>query len=70
MRSSANDIPSWLASLSDRTLRRLNSRLTYLLRVIDAELHRRDTTVRSQRCSELSHKRPKQLSQESESTRL
>ncbi len=70
MRSSANDIPPWLASLSDRTLRRLNSRLTYLLRMIDVELHRRDTTVKSQRYSELSPKRPKQLSQESESTRL
>ncbi|WP_156930126.1 hypothetical protein [Pseudomonas sp. MOIL14HWK12:I2] len=43
MRSSANDIPYWLASLSDRTLRRLNSRLTYLLRMIDAEMQRRDT---------------------------
>ncbi len=43
MRSSANDIPTWLASLSDRTLRRLNSRLTYLLRMVDAEMQRRDT---------------------------
>ncbi|MGP0147980.1 hypothetical protein [Pseudomonas oryzihabitans] len=43
MRSSANDIPLWLASLSDRTLRRLNSRLIHLLRIIDAEMQRRDT---------------------------
>jgi hypothetical protein len=43
MRSSANDIPPWLASLSDRTLRRLNSRLIHLLRMIDAEMQRRDT---------------------------
>lgn len=43
MRSSADDIPQWLASLSDRALRRLYSRLTYLLRLLDAELQRRDT---------------------------
>ncbi|MBH3329914.1 hypothetical protein I5L56_09790 [Pseudomonas oryzihabitans] len=43
MLSSANDIPPWLASLSDRTLRRLNSRLTHLLRMIDAEMQRRDS---------------------------
>ncbi|WP_027601724.1 MULTISPECIES: hypothetical protein [Pseudomonas] len=42
MRSSANDILPWLASLSDQTLRRLNSRLTHLLRMIDAEMQRRD----------------------------
>lgn len=41
MRSSANDIPLWLASLSDKTLQRLNSRLTHLLRMIDVELDRR-----------------------------
>lgn len=43
MHSSVNDIPPWLASLSSRTLRRLNSRLTYLLRMVDAEMQRRDT---------------------------
>lgn len=43
MHSGANDIPRWLASLSDRTLQRLNSRLTHLLRMIDAEMQRRDT---------------------------
>jgi len=35
--------PLGLASLSDRTLRRLNSRLTHLLRMIDAEMQRRDS---------------------------
>lgn len=43
MHSGTNDIPPWLASLSDRTLRRLNSRLIHLLRMIDAEMQRRDT---------------------------
>lgn len=42
MRSSANDIPLWLASLSDKTLQRLNSRLTHLLRMIDVERQRRE----------------------------
>lgn len=42
MHSSADDIPPWLASLSDRTLRRLNSRLTHLLRMIDTEMQARD----------------------------
>lgn len=42
MRSSANDITLWLASLSDKTLQRLNSRLTYLLRMIDMELQKRE----------------------------
>ncbi|WP_288504976.1 hypothetical protein [uncultured Pseudomonas sp.] len=45
MRSSANDIPPWLASLSDRTLRRLNSRLTHLLRMIDVEMQHRDEAL-------------------------
>jgi hypothetical protein len=43
MHSSINDIPPWLASLPSQTLRRLNSHLTYLLRMIDAEMQRRDT---------------------------
>lgn len=42
MHSGANDIPPWLASLSDRTLRRLNSRLAYLLRMVDTELQYRE----------------------------
>lgn len=42
MRSSANEIPLWLASLSDKTLQRLNSRLTHLLRMIDVERQRRE----------------------------
>lgn len=42
MRSSTNEIPLWLASLSDKTLQRLNSRLTYLLRMIDMELEKRE----------------------------
>ena len=46
MRSSANDIPLWLASLSDKTLQRLNSRLTYLLRMIDVERQRREAQRR------------------------
>ncbi|MDT3722878.1 hypothetical protein [Pseudomonas oryzihabitans] len=46
MHSDANDIPPWLASLSDRTLQRLNSRLTYLLRMIDVELQKRDNEHR------------------------
>ncbi|MCI1012123.1 hypothetical protein HWE02_22985 [Pseudomonas oryzihabitans] len=40
--SSANDIPLWLASLSDKTLQRLNSRLTHLLRMIDVERQNRE----------------------------
>ncbi len=47
MRSSANDIPLWLASLSDKTLQRLNSRLTYLLRMIDVERQRREAQRRT-----------------------
>lgn len=47
MRSSANDIPLWLASLSDKTLQRLNSRLTHLLRMIDVERQRRDAQRRT-----------------------
>ncbi|SEP37206.1 hypothetical protein [Pseudomonas sp. Snoq117.2] len=47
MRSSANDIPLWLASLSDKTLQRLNSRLTYLLRMIDVERQRREAQRRN-----------------------
>lgn len=70
MRSSANDIPLWLASLSDRTLRRLNSRLTHLLWMIDVELQRRDTNVKSQRFPAHSHEQLLDLSQESGSTRL
>lgn len=46
MHSGANDIPPWLASLSDRTLRRLNSRLIHLLRMIDAEMQRREVATR------------------------
>lgn len=42
MRSNTNDIPIWLASLSDRALRRLNSRLAYLSRLVDIEIHRRE----------------------------
>jgi len=49
MRSSANDIPPWLASLSDRTLRRLNSRLIHLLRMIDTEMQRREAQELSNR---------------------
>lgn len=45
MRNSANDIPLWLASLSDRTLLRLNSRLNHLLRMIDIELQARDPST-------------------------
>lgn len=45
MRSSANDIPLWLASLSDWTLLRLNSRLNHLLRMIDVELQARDPSI-------------------------
>lgn len=47
MRSSANDIPLWLASLSDKTLQRLNSRLTHLLRMIDVERQRREAQRRT-----------------------
>lgn len=47
MRSSANDIPLWLASLSDKTLQRLNSRLTYLLRMIDVERQHREAQRRT-----------------------
>lgn len=47
MRSSADDIPQWLASLSDRALRRLYSRLSYLLRMIDVEMH-----IRNHRCGD------------------
>ncbi|WP_338544755.1 hypothetical protein V6W80_15460 [Pseudomonas benzopyrenica] len=50
MRSRANEIPLWLASLSDKTLQRLNSRLTHLLRMIDVERQRRE----AQRCTSLS----------------
>lgn len=46
MRSSANDIPIWLASLSDKTLQRLNSRLTHLLRMIDVERQHREAQRR------------------------
>jgi hypothetical protein len=46
MRSSANDITLWLASLSDKTLQRLNSRLTYLLRMIDVERQHREAQRR------------------------
>lgn len=42
MRSSADDIPAWLAGLSDRALRRLYSRLNYFQRIVDAELQRRE----------------------------
>lgn len=49
MHSGANDIPPWLASLSDRTLRRLNSRLTHLLRMIDTEMQRREAQKLSSR---------------------
>ncbi|RED02023.1 hypothetical protein [Ectopseudomonas oleovorans] len=42
MRRTADDIPVWLAGLSDRTLQRLNSRITYLLRMIDMEKQRRE----------------------------
>lgn len=42
MRNPADDIPAWLAGLSDRALRRLYSRLTYLLRLIDVEMLQRD----------------------------
>lgn len=47
MRSSANEIPLWLASLSDKTLQRLNSRLTHLLRMIDVERQRREAQRRT-----------------------
>lgn len=47
MRNSADDIPAWLAGLSDRTLRRLNSRLAHLLRMVDNELQRRDLEVKT-----------------------
>ncbi len=47
MRSSANDIPLWLASLSDKTLQRLNSRLTHLLRMIDIERQHREAQRRT-----------------------
>jgi len=42
MHSSNDEIPQWLAKLSDRLLRRLYSRISYLLKVIDAELQIRD----------------------------
>lgn len=45
MRHQADDIPTWLAGLSDRALRRFNSRLCYLMRLVDAELHRRDPSA-------------------------
>lgn len=47
MHSSADDTTQWLASLSDRALRRLYSRLTHLLRMIDVEMQRRDLGNRS-----------------------
>lgn len=42
MRNPADDIPAWLASLSDRALRRFSSRLCYVVRIVDAEMQRRD----------------------------
>lgn len=48
MHSSADDISAWLASLSDKALRRLFSRLNYILRLIAAEIHRRDSKIRNE----------------------
>jgi len=46
MRNQADDIPAWLASLSDRTLRRFSSRLCYVVRMVDVEIQRRELNAR------------------------
>lgn len=45
MRGTPDDVQSWLASLSNQVLSRLNSRLTYLLRLVDIEMHRRQSMI-------------------------
>lgn len=47
MQSTTDDVATWLATLSDRTLRRLTSRLTHLLRMIDAERQRRECKLKN-----------------------